>query len=141
MFGTDIHWQDVSCTPLDLKYSYSPPSPDAKARVSHEATIVQDIQRSVDERILKATNFCRPQGLLEQVYTQHLTKISQWSYAFPSPALVDINVDAPVLETRLRISWTKHSEFLRAITTTKKCKLPFQGKSHDDDWKNSLLTF
>ena len=61
------------------------------------------MQRSVDERILKATNLCRQQGLLEQVYTQHLIKIRQWSYAFPSPVLVDINVDAPVLDEATHI--------------------------------------
>jgi len=82
-----LHWHSWTRRlfhAFDLEYYATPhpPPPDAKARVSHEA-IVQDMQRFLDERILNATDLFRLQGLLEQVYTHHLIKIRQWSYAFP----------------------------------------------------------
>jgi hypothetical protein len=76
-----LHWCSLTrrhFRALDLEHCVTPPPlpPDAKAEVSHDR-IVQDMQRSLDEQILNATDLVPQQGLLEQVRTHHLTKIRQ----------------------------------------------------------------
>ena len=136
-----LHWYSLTRRlfhAFDLEYYATPhpPPPDAKARISHKA-IIHDMQRSLDERILNATDLFRQQGLLEQVYTQHLTKIRKWSYAFPSHALVEINVDAPDEATRI----LDQAFGFSSSHDNNKCKFSFDGKSHDDDWKDFSLPF
>jgi hypothetical protein len=139
-----LHWYSLTRRlfhAFDLEYYATPPPlpPDAKARVSHEE-IVQDMQRSLDERILNATDLFRQQGLLEQVYTQHLIKIRQWMYAFPSHALVEINVDAPDEATRILDQAFGFSSS-HDDNNNNKCKFSFNGKNHDNDWKDFSLPF
>jgi hypothetical protein len=136
-----LHWYSLTRRlfhAFNLQYyaKLPPPPPDAKAHVSHKS-IVKDMQRSLDQRILNATDLFRQQGLLEQVYTQHLTKIRQWAYSFPSHVLVEINVDDdPDEATRIL-----DQAFGFSSSHDNKCTFSFHGKQHDDDWKDFSSPF
>lgn len=69
-----------------------PPDATTSAEVT-TVQILQDMERSLTERVYNHTDHLRKQSLLQDIYDNHIRTVRRWGHHYPSHHLIEFDVD------------------------------------------------